>query len=1616
MKIQRQREAFAYRIEQRTAMPDYTRFIPDIHRLRDEIVAAGETNSAGGPSCGVTAEEVAEMLRGQGVAASENYGAFHHPGGGTPEHAWVNLPGGHILDPTADQFGYEPVRLLHPGHPDHVRYLNQAGDDHHTAYRTAMPVPRTVPRNRENWEKTYDKLNDKAKKNGLGVELVPNFQMDVKDFEDQAFDLQWDWRGLRGGRSSWYSTPIEYEGKGVPGIGYQRKVLNEGSEGREIPIDYLIHHGDDGRINGILSHFPEGTPFEKPGSITVTVHPAHREKGIGGKLVQEAEKRFGLKLDEQQFTPLGYEMYRRLKHERGQDVPNIFNEKIAASVADQTIKRLEKEFNEWWAGTGRDAKDIDYVRNDPDTTNGPISDWPTIEQFLKENYPAAHRDDLYMGKEHAQPLLKETLSPSGGYYGPDNSWYDFPETFDRNGPEKYETGQEAVAKHGYDPAEIIAGMLYLHNESHPYREQVLRADRKQIMDVVKARRKMQKAYEKRQKAGAIGEDLYVNGLIDRLKGEFDDWYADKFKGKQDRVGYGDRGPIGSWNNIEEFLFRKYPAANQPSFWMGAEMAGPALDGVSHRGEVYETGPEAVAKHGYDPKEIAATMLLLHSRSHPHRVNDVEWMQADVDRLYDIYRKRQQMERNRPKMQKVFDEMDAIPAFDLNNISDDDLDRLEQHDPELAGNIRKKRQPVMAAKGMGHNRLLKKLQKEFDAWAVDNAQEHEGVFGDQFNRGPIGEWWNVENFLADHYPAAHRGLDYGWEEAGSLLDSDADDDNSVWLFNHPEPFSPYETGPHAVAQHGYDPKEVAAAMLLLHNRSHPNRSDLEQGDTDRLAEIARIRTKMEKARVATTLTADDVIDRIGGEFYEWAKDNGKTNPYDERRRESGDTNPKFMRGAIGYWPHIESFLKERYPAAHRGLTYGFEDAMPLLDNEREREPLSWLDGKEDYETGHEAEQKYGYDPKEVVSALLLLHNETHHGRDNYLRRDMNRLLDIAMKRHKMQKAYEKAQAKYDQDWKVASNPTKLSGELLAQLEREFDHWVSNQSEHHHITNWPSIEGFLLDNYPAAHRGFDMGLEEARPLLRGEPNTLATDYPGFWENWADKKDYDTFDPYETGPEAVAKYGYDPHHVAAGMVYLHNKANGVIQDRDKEIAEDVDFLHGLFKIRTKMQRNHEKRQKQLVNAARKIAFNQDLVDRLNDEFHSWYDKDGLNALAGNDPNMDYVHNNNKGNPLIKEVMRMFVEEGRKAEVDGRGPIGYWPNIENFLKAKYPAAHKNFGAGMEQAGPHIDNFDETGLGAPYETGPEAVAQHGYDPAEVAAAFVLLHNKSHPLRGRLEATDRDRLLKIFKVRERMQRQYEDRLNKELVTASIDYDDTPYWADAWDDEDDDDELPRHKRAAFDRMWYNIFLRRLAAGEEQAWKEEINRLAQQGIPIDLIKKLHENWVLTKKPINPDTGQPHTPQSARSSWVSGWVPFLEQYFPDSSTQRHMFDAVQGHNRAVDDVIRDLISDNGNPDRLTAGAMALHSMENGNFGLYQKILRMDPDLKRRTQEIADARSKGYHVDISTGLMTKPAPPTDFRKNIPPNLRSQPGEPTWMKNRKKQQQQQLPADTTPKPQGIPV
>jgi hypothetical protein len=103
--------------------------------------------------------------------------------------------------------------------------------------------------------------------------------------------------------------------------------------------------------------------------------------------------------------------------------------------------------------------------------------------------------------------------------------------------------------------------------------------------------------------------------------------------------------------------------------MGNEQAGMLMDGV-HPNSIeggdpyrddhdpnasfspYTTGPDAIARHGYDPKEVAAGMLFLHHDAQSGRPGASELAEEDKGRLNDIARKRFQMQRDYEKRQGV----------------------------------------------------------------------------------------------------------------------------------------------------------------------------------------------------------------------------------------------------------------------------------------------------------------------------------------------------------------------------------------------------------------------------------------------------------------------------------------------------------------------------------------------------------------------------------------------------------------------------------------------------------------------------------------------------------------------------------------------------------------------------------------------------------------------------------------------------------------------------------------------------------------------------------------------------------------------------------------------------
>ena len=141
----------------------------------------------------------------------------------------------------------------------------------------------------------------------------------------------------------------------------------------------------------------------------------------------------------------------------------------------------------------------------------------------------------------------------------------------------------------------------------------------------------------------------------------------------------------------------------------------------------------------------------------------------------------------------------------------------------------------------------RLQDEFDAWWAANGDDVPPYRLHDESRGPVGSWPYVEEFLRSEYPAAHRGLELGWEEAGALLDHP---DRPLPYVSRPggAGVAPYATGRAAVDEHGYDPAEIAAGMVLLHNRSMPSRVPIAgPEDEARLRDIAVKRHRMQGRR-------------------------------------------------------------------------------------------------------------------------------------------------------------------------------------------------------------------------------------------------------------------------------------------------------------------------------------------------------------------------------------------------------------------------------------------------------------------------------------------------------------------------------------------------------------------------------------------------------------------------------------------------------------------------------------------------------------------------------------------------------------------------------------------------
>jgi len=120
------------------------------------------------------------------------------------------------------------------------------------------------------------------------------------------------------------SQASQFPVKGKPGLTAQteevepaRKVML--ASGRSVTepakkVDILTHRGEDGKLQAILYHYPQDIhPFEKKGNVNVFVSPDAQRQGLGTKLLKEADKRYDINFEQQEWTSGGRKLIEGMK-------------------------------------------------------------------------------------------------------------------------------------------------------------------------------------------------------------------------------------------------------------------------------------------------------------------------------------------------------------------------------------------------------------------------------------------------------------------------------------------------------------------------------------------------------------------------------------------------------------------------------------------------------------------------------------------------------------------------------------------------------------------------------------------------------------------------------------------------------------------------------------------------------------------------------------------------------------------------------------------------------------------------------------------------------------------------------------------------------------------------------------------------------------------------------------------------------------------------------------------------------------------------------------------------------------------------------------------------------
>lgn len=118
--------------------------------------------------------------------------------------------------------------------------------------------------------------------------------------------------------ADWPSQERWYPATGPAGLSYFPGVTPLGV------IDCLLWRSESGELIGILNHYPFTTPDgQVPGSVNFWVKPAWRRRGIGTRLLEEADLRWQLDMNDQALTAEGVATLTHAFRRHGIDVPSV---------------------------------------------------------------------------------------------------------------------------------------------------------------------------------------------------------------------------------------------------------------------------------------------------------------------------------------------------------------------------------------------------------------------------------------------------------------------------------------------------------------------------------------------------------------------------------------------------------------------------------------------------------------------------------------------------------------------------------------------------------------------------------------------------------------------------------------------------------------------------------------------------------------------------------------------------------------------------------------------------------------------------------------------------------------------------------------------------------------------------------------------------------------------------------------------------------------------------------------------------------------------------------------------------------------------------------------------